>query len=106
MYLKAKTCHQEIQDYKPSISESCNIEPTIKQKDLCSEYIKRYKKESDEQLFQYLRDIANELGRIPKKSEVPAFGYIKSRLGNWPRILEKAGIKPVRKKLVEEIKTE
>ncbi len=105
-HLKAKNYNQKIQAYKPSTPESREPELSLQQKDLYREYIKRYKKESDEQLYQYLRDIADELGRIPKKSEVPAFGYIKSRLGSWPRILEKAGIKPVHKKAVELIKLE
>ncbi len=54
-----------------------------------------YQMKSEEQLYQYLRGIADQLGRPPTKAEVPGFQYIKARLGNWPRILEKAGIKPV-----------
>ncbi len=101
MYLKEKNCNQKIQAYKISTLQSRDPELYGQQKDLCREYIERYKKKSDEQLYQYLRDIADELGRVPKKSEVPAYGYIKSRLGSWPRILEKAGIKPVHKKSAE-----
>lgn len=106
IYLKAENCSQKIQSQESLTSESRDLELAGRQKDLCREYIKLYKKKSDEQLYQYLRDIADELGRVPKKSEVPAFGYIKSRLGKWPRILEDAGIKPVRKKLLEEIEPE
>lgn|GEM_PF-6789102 len=63
--------------------------------DLQKAYVELYKKESDEQIYQRLRETAAELGRIPKKSEVPGAGYLKHRLGNWPRLMEKAGIKPV-----------
>lgn len=106
IYLKAENCNQKNQPQESFILGNKDLELARKQKDLCREYIKLYKKKSDEQLYQYLRDIADELGRVPKKSEVPAFGYIKSRLGKWPRILEDAGIKPVRKKLFEEIEPE
>lgn len=63
--------------------------------DLHRAYIELYKQETDEQIYQRLREMATELGRMPKKSEVPGAGYLKNRLGNWPRLMEKAGIKPV-----------
>jgi hypothetical protein len=58
-------------------------------------YLAFYRKKSDEQIYQYLRDMAAQLGRVPLKSDIPASSHIKSRLGNWPRILEKAGLKPM-----------
>jgi hypothetical protein len=71
--------------------------------DLCRKSIAFYRMESDEQIYQHLRCLAAELGRPPTKAEVPGFYYIKSRLGNWPRILEKAGLKPVSARHKKEI---
>ncbi len=65
------------------------------QNDLLISHIALYRMESDEQIYQRLRCLAAKLGRPPTKAEVPGFYYIKSRLGSWPRILEKAGLKPV-----------
>lgn len=63
--------------------------------DLRRRHVALYRMESDEQIYQRLRCLAAKLGRPPTKAEVPGFYYIKSRLGSWPRILEKAGLKPV-----------
>ena len=52
-------------------------------------------KETDEELLKRLKNLAEELGRLPKKEDVPGAYYIKQRLGPWPRIMEKAGLKPV-----------
>lgn len=52
-----------------------------------------HKEDSDENLLQYLRNIANELGRLPTKKDVEGYVYLKSRFGPWPRILEQAGLK-------------
>ncbi|KPU43343.1 hypothetical protein OXPF_27840 [Oxobacter pfennigii] len=62
------------------------------------ECITQYRRETDEQLYQRVRDLATKLGRLPIKSEIPAFDYLKYRLGNWPRIMENAGLKPVSEK--------
>lgn len=48
---------------------------------------------SDEELLRYVQDIAQTLGKLPQKADVPGCCYIKQRLGSWPRILEKAGLK-------------
>ena len=58
-----------------------------------AEFVRCHKGDSDEELIKYLRDCAQELGHIPKKREVPGFTYIKGRLGPWPRVLERAGLK-------------
>lgn len=68
------------------------------QNDWRRRYIALYRTESDEQIYQRLRFLAKKLGRPPTKADVPGFDYIKSRLGNWPRILEQAGLKPVSKR--------
>ncbi|OQA08095.1 MAG: hypothetical protein BWY65_01622 [Firmicutes bacterium ADurb.Bin373] len=65
------------------------------QNDWRRRHIAIYRTESDEQIYQRLRCLAEKLGRPPTKADVPGFDYIKSRLGSWPRILEQAGVKPV-----------
>lgn len=56
-----------------------------------------YSGKTDEELCEIVRTYARKLGRTPKKDEVPGSRYIKSRLGPWPRVLEKAGVKEVSK---------
>ena len=70
-------------------------EETGAQNDWRQRHIVLYRTESDEQIYQRLRCLADKLGRPPTKADVPGFDYIKSRLGSWPRILEQAGLKPV-----------
>ena len=48
---------------------------------------------TDNDLIEYLKICAESLKRPPKRQEVVGFMLIKSRLGPWPRVLEKAGIK-------------
>lgn len=55
-----------------------------------------HRKASDEELLRYVQDMAHTLGYLPKKTDVPGCCYIKQRLGPWPRVLEKAGLKQVR----------
>jgi hypothetical protein len=63
-----------------------------------AEFARQHKDDSDEALLQYIRDCAEKLGHIPKKHEVIGFTYLKSRFGPWPRVLEKAGLKELKKK--------
>ncbi len=58
-----------------------------------AEFMRRHKGDSDQKLIEYLRACADELGHIPKKREVVGFTYLKWRLGPWPRVLERAGLK-------------
>lgn len=55
----------------------------------------KYKKMSDEELLDIIREKYKELGRMPNRSDIPVSGYFKSRFGPWPRVLEAAGVKPV-----------
>ena len=64
------------------------------------EFAKRHRNDSDEQLLEYLRHRAAELGHAPHKCEVVGFTFLKARFGAWPRILEKAGLKEIRKKAI------
>ena len=65
---------------------------------LYGKYIDIYREKTDEELYQYLKDLAAKLGRPPLKADVPGYCYIKKRLGSWPRILEQAGLKQVTEK--------
>ncbi len=69
-----------------------------------SAFAKEHRNDSDEQLLQCVRDRAAELGRNPNKHEMPGFVYIKSRIGAWPVVLERAGLKQVNyKRLAREL---
>lgn len=96
--MKKENHKTDVKPQKHQTDAKLHMEYNESPDDLLRAYIELYKNETDEQLYQRLRDLAAELGRIPKKSEVPGSGYIKTRLGNWPRIMEQAGIKPVRQK--------
>ncbi len=63
-----------------------------------ADFAKKHRDDSDEQLLQCVRLRAEELGRNPKKHEMIGFVYIKNRIGPWPVVLEKAGLKSVSRK--------
>jgi len=63
-----------------------------------AEFVRHHRQDTDEELLDYVRYCAVELGHIPKKHEVLGFSYIKSRLGPWPRVLESAGLKETKQK--------
>ena len=67
----------------------------IYKNNLYCKYIDLYQDKTDEELYQYLRHLADKLGHPPRKADVPGYYYIKKRLGSWPRILEQAGLKQV-----------
>lgn len=96
MKVEHRAGNEETQSYLCSAQQ--NNEKIEPQEDLSGDCLAFYKMKSDEQLYQYLRGIAEQLGRAPTKAEVPGFHHIKARLGSWPRILEKAGIKPMSEK--------
>ncbi len=56
----------------------------------------RQYKYTDEELLQMIRDKAEELGRSPKKSEIPESSRIKSRFGPWHKAVIAAGLTPYR----------
>ncbi len=62
--------------------------------ELEQKFAKEHSKASDEELLAYLRRQAQELGRLPEKADITGYQLIKSRFGPWPRVLEKAGLKP------------
>lgn len=52
---------------------------------------------TDEQVLALIRIQVQRLGHIPAKYEAECVLYLKRRFGPWPRLLEKAGVKPVSK---------
>ena len=66
-----------------------------------AEFAKTHKRDTDEELIAYLVKCSKELGRCPKKEDVVGHTYLKQRLGPWPRILERAGLKEKSQKRLE-----
>ena len=56
---------------------------------------KEYRRESDQELLEKLQVLAEELGHLPKRNEVPFAYELKGRFGPWPRVLEAAGLKEI-----------
>ena len=56
---------------------------------------------SDEELLQLVRDFAEENGREPMQADVLYDRELKARFGPWPRMLERAGTRPVGKHYLE-----
>lgn len=66
--------------------------------------LERYRRMSDEELLDEVRKKAEELGHPPRKEDMAGVRILKSRFGPWPRLLERAGVKPIseaRKKKIE-----
>lgn len=55
----------------------------------------KYEAMSDEEVLHMLRVYAARLDHPPAKYEVPDADYFRKRFGPWPRVLEKAGLKPL-----------
>ena len=66
-----------------------------------AEFAKLHKSDTDEELIAYLVKCSKELGRCPKKEDVVGHTYLKQRIGPWPRILERAGLKEKSQKRLE-----
>lgn len=64
---------------------------------------RKYAKMSDEELCEMIRKKTQELGRTPRVGEIPAARDIKRRLGAWPRVLEKAGVKEPSEKYLRRV---
>lgn len=54
-----------------------------------------YKKMTDEELLQLVRDFTEENGREPMQADVLYDRELKGRFGPWNRMLEQAGTRPV-----------
>ena len=58
------------------------------------EFALRHQGDTDQMLLDYVAALAARLGRAPTKEETIGYVYLKQRLGNWPEILIRAGLKP------------
>ena len=54
-----------------------------------------YKRMTDEELLQLVRDFTKENGREPMQADVLYDRELKARFGPWNRMLERAGTRPV-----------
>ena len=54
-----------------------------------------YKKMTDEELLQLVRNFTEENGREPMQADVLYDRELKGRFGPWNRMLERAGTRPV-----------
>ena len=66
-----------------------------------AEFARKHKHDTDEELIEYLKCCAEKLKSCPKKNDVIGHTYLKQRLGPWPRILERAGLKEKSQKRIE-----
>ena len=58
-----------------------------------TEFARTHKSDTDDELIAYFVKCSKEFGRCPKKEDIIGHTYLKQRLGPWPRILERAGLK-------------
>lgn len=56
-------------------------------------FSRKHATDTSEQLLQYVRDVAEKLGKVPTRSDMIGTLYLKKRLGVWNHILEMAGLK-------------
>ncbi len=68
------------------------------------EFAYLHQNDTDQALLTYVRAVAEQLGEIPKVKDVVGYYFIKKRLGPWPRVLEKAGLKQKSKRREEKEK--
>lgn len=57
------------------------------------QFMQKHKQDTDQQLLDYVVALAAELGHPPTKEEAVGYIYLKQRLGSWPKILIRAGLK-------------
>ena len=87
-------------ELKTRIKEDPNLTSGEKAKRL-RELAAPYRKLSDEQLLQLVRDFTMEYGREPVRKDVLYDRELKKRFGPWTRMLEKAGTRPVAEHYLE-----
>ena len=81
-------------EIKQSIKDNPNLTATEKIQKL-NEVRVPYKEMTDEELLQLVRDFTEENGREPMQADVLYDRELKARFGPWPRMLERAGTRPV-----------
>ena len=86
-------------ELKTRIKEDPNLTSGEKAKRL-RELAAPYRKLSDEQLLQLVRDFVAENNRMPERCDL-LYDTVLKRFGPWGRMLEKAGVKEVAKTYLE-----
>lgn len=81
-------------EIKQSIKDNPNLTATEKIQKL-NEVRASYKEMTDEELLQLVRDFTEENGREPMQADVLYDRELKARFDPWPRMLERAGTRPV-----------
>ena len=81
-------------ELKERIKNDPNLTATEKIQKL-NEVRAPYKEMTDEELLQLVRDFTEENGREPMQADVLYDRELKARFGPWPRMLERAGTRPV-----------
>ena len=81
-------------EMKERIANDPDLTPAEKNRKL-EELRQPYKKLSDEELLQIVRDFVAENGRMPERIDLLCDTILKQRFGPWGRVLEKAGVKEV-----------
>ena len=81
-------------EIKQSIKDNPNLTATEKIQKL-NEVRAPYKEMTDEELLQLVRDFTEENGREPLQADVLYDRELKARFDPWPRMLERAGTRPV-----------
>ena len=81
-------------EVKQSIKDNPNLTATEKIQKL-NEVRAPYKEMTDEELLQLVRDFTEENGREPMQADVLYDRELKARFDPWPRMLERAGTRPV-----------
>ena len=81
-------------EIKQSIKDNPNLTATEKIQKL-TEVRAPYKKMTDEELLQLVRDFTEENGREPMQADVLYDRDLTQRFGPWNRMLEQAGTRPV-----------
>ena len=81
-------------ELKERIKKDPNLTATEKIQKL-NEVRAPYKKMTDEELLQLVRDFTEENGREPMQADVLYDRELKQRFGPWNRMLERAGTRPV-----------
>ena len=87
-------------ELKERIKNDPNLTGSEKAKKM-REVAAAYRKLSDEELLQLVRDFVAENNRMPERCDLLYDTVLKERFGPWGRMLEKAGVKEVAQSYLE-----
>ena len=58
-------------------------------------FLQEHKDDTDEELMEFVRSQASALGRMPHPLELPGGLYLHKRLGDWDKLAQPLGMRPV-----------